>query len=136
MDLHKLVNELRRAAAAIEQVLVNPERPNIQPGDIAQIRLDGHADHAGRICIVNRTTQNAVRATLLDVHRAGMWGTDLELTPAQLNYIGTPRLADAPQRYESNANARATALAPATPRLTAPAVPERKKLPKSSREPR
>ena len=110
MDLYKLVNELKRGAAAIESVLTHPDKPQLQPGDIAQVRLDGHPNHGGRLVIVNRELSGKLRVTLLTANRGGSWGTDVELMPAQLNYIGTPRLADAPQRYDCHAHGRATIL--------------------------
>jgi len=129
MELQKLINELRRAAATLEAIANHPEAHTVQPGDIAQLREDGHQDYPGRLVLINRATGPTLRATLLDLHRAGSWGTDLLLMPAQLHYVGTPKLQESPLCVETNASARTANMQPARA-LPGPALPAPGQAPK------
>jgi hypothetical protein len=88
MQLHRLIAELRRAADVLEAATLDPDHPHIRAGDVAQIRPNGDPQQGGKLVLVDRVDGCQVRASLLDVHRAG--AVRQTWTTAQLRYIGTP----------------------------------------------
>ena len=131
MELHQLIAQLRRAADDLESVSNRTEAQPARAGDVAQIRR-GHPAHPGRLVLLHRTTEKGIRATLLEAHKSGVWGTDLTLNQDQLDYVGTPA-SQATAAALTNSERRNAALAivrdaPAT-------LPERKPATRQLREP-
>ena len=107
MDTQQLIEQLRRAADALEAIAAG-ETPAIQPGDVAQVR-QGHGEHAGRLVIVTRRTTGGLRAAIVEARHNAAWGTDIDVTAGQLAYIGTPaRQTEEAQRLTNSEQRRAS----------------------------
>ena len=125
MDTQQLIEQLRRAANALEAIAAG-ETPALQPGDVAQIRA-GHGEHAGRLVIVTRQVGEGLRAAIVEPRHGGAWGTELQMLTSQLEYVGTPPAAHSAKRLTNSErrNASLQAVRSPTRAISAPAQPAR-----------